>query len=219
MSEVWSVRVCARVFPPPMAKRAQESLDIYTGIPLKRVEGGAREPCLFFPLFMSQCQSNQKICLLRTSQSPAALASARGRPLSSPDARGALSSPHHENQGGLAAITALIPSPDLFAFNAEYRLFLSPCLSLSYTLTLRSFAPALPFALWGKAIVRNSSPSGKQPLPRTFPGSRRFRVSKVEELLGRFRAPPSSARKPPVFRLLAHRSQLVPSRRLCAESN
>lgn len=50
-SEVRSVRVCARVcvFPPRMAKRAQESLDIYTGIPLKQVEGGACEPRLFFP--------------------------------------------------------------------------------------------------------------------------------------------------------------------------
>lgn len=59
---------------------------------------------------MPLCQSNQKICLLRTSRSPAALASARGRPPSSPDARGALSSPRRENRGGLAAITALTPS-------------------------------------------------------------------------------------------------------------
>lgn len=155
----------------------------------------------FSPLFMSQCQSNQKICLLSTSQSPAALASARGRPLSSPDARGALSSPHCENQGGLAAITALIPSQIclLLTPSTDFssRLVVSP--SHTHSHILRSFAPALPFALWGKAIARNSSPSGKQTLPRTFPGSRRFRVSKVEELLGRFRAPPSCARKPPGF--------------------
>ena len=59
---------------------------------------------------------------------------------------------------------------DLFAFNAECRLFLSPrVLSPSHTHShiLRSFSPALPFALWGKAIGRNDSPSGKQPPTRT----------------------------------------------------
>lgn len=52
MSVAPSVLVCARarVFPPPRAKRVQESLDIQTGIPLKWVEGGVREPRFFPPL-------------------------------------------------------------------------------------------------------------------------------------------------------------------------
>lgn len=54
MSVAPSVRVCmcarARVFPPPIAKRVQESLDIQTGIPLKWMEGDLREPRLFPPL-------------------------------------------------------------------------------------------------------------------------------------------------------------------------
>lgn len=33
MSVALSVRVRARVFPPPIAKRVQESLDIQTGVP------------------------------------------------------------------------------------------------------------------------------------------------------------------------------------------
>lgn len=44
------VCVRARVFPPPIAKRVQESLDIQTGIPLKWMEGDVREPRLFPPL-------------------------------------------------------------------------------------------------------------------------------------------------------------------------
>ena len=43
-----SARVCARVFPPAMAKRAQESLDIHTGVPLK---AGARWRARTSPLF------------------------------------------------------------------------------------------------------------------------------------------------------------------------
>lgn len=67
-----------------------------------------------------------------------------------------------------------------------------------------------------------------------LPGSRRSRVSNVEELLKRFgagrkrgselRCPPSARRlnssaQVPVIPLLADRSQLMPSQRLCAESN
>lgn len=44
-----SVRERARASPPPKAKRAQAPLDIYTGIPLKRVDGGGREPRPFPP--------------------------------------------------------------------------------------------------------------------------------------------------------------------------
>lgn len=89
------------------------------------MEGGACEPPLFFPLFIPQCQSHQKNCLLRTSRSPAALASARGRPLSSPDARGALSSPLLESRRSCSNYRSYSIS-DLFDFNAERRLFLSP---------------------------------------------------------------------------------------------
>lgn len=182
----------------------------------------------FSPLFMSQCQSNQKICFQRTSQSPAALASARGRLLSPPDARGALRSPRCENQGGLAAITALIPSPMclLLTPSTDFSSLFVVSPSQTHSHILRSSAPALPVALWGEAIARNSSPSGKQPLPRPLPGARRFRVSRVEERLGGsgLRRPPPASRpgssvQVPVFPLLARRSQLVPSRRLCAESN
>lgn len=66
-----------------------------------------------------------------------------------------------------------------------------------------------------------------------FPGSRRSRVSRVEELLGGSRqergeaerrwSPPSrlldSSVQQPVFPLLTERSQLTPSQRLCTESN
>lgn len=136
------------------------------------MEGGAREPPLFFPLFIPQCQSHQKNCLLRTSRSPAALASARGRPLSSPDARGALSSPLLESRRSRSNYRSYSIS-DLFDFNAERRLFLSPhVVSPSHTRShiLGSLSPALPFALWGKAVGRNDSPSGKERRPRTSPG-------------------------------------------------
>lgn len=134
------------------------------------MEGGAREPPSLSPPFLFQCQSNQKNCLLRISRSPVALAApAVARcPLRM---RAVRSAPRCENQGGPAAITAY-SSSDLFAFNAERRLFLSPhVVSPSHTRShiLGSRSPALPFALWGKAIGRNDSPSGEQPRPRTSP--------------------------------------------------
>lgn len=198
------------------------------------MEGGAREPPFFPPLFIPQCQSHQKNCLLRTSRSPAALASARGRPLSSPDARGALSSPLLESRRSCSNYRSYSIS-DLFDFNAERRLFLSPhVVSPSLTLTHPRFPVShLPFALWGKAVGRNDSPSGKEPRPRTSPGpwlsgpgSPMWRScwggsgQEGREALSSAVLRPRDA-SIPQFRcpLLAARSQLMPSQRLCAESN
>lgn len=133
---------------------AQESLDIYTGIPLKRMEGGASEPRLFSSLLCHGVKviKKNKMCFPRISQSPAALAGARGRPPSSPDARGALSSSRCENQGGLAAITALIPSLIclLLTPSTDFSSRLTSSLPLTHTHTgLRSFSRP-PFCSLGK---------------------------------------------------------------------
>lgn len=155
VSVALSVRVRARVFPPPIAKRVQESLDIQTGVPWKRVQGGVREPRLFSPpLFIPRRQSNRKICLLRQSQSPAALASARGRPRSSSEACGALGSPDCENRGGLAAITSLLPSLIclLLTPSNDFSSRLTSSLPLTYTHTHTSSVPLSrpPFGSLGK---------------------------------------------------------------------
>lgn len=145
------------------------------------MEGGACEPRLFFPpLFIPQCQSNRKICFLRTSPSPAALASACGwlPAVLAGRARCAQQPPLGESRRSCSNYRPYSIS-DLFAFNAEYRLFLSPhAVSPSHTHShiLCSFSPALPFALWGKAIGRNDSPSGKNPPTRTSPVPRLSQV-------------------------------------------
>lgn len=93
------------------------------------------------------------MCFPRTSQSPAARTSARGRPLFSPDARDALRSPRRENQGGLAAITACIPSLIclLLTPSTDFSSRLTSSLPLTHTHTgLRAFSRPPPFGSLGK---------------------------------------------------------------------
>lgn len=127
---------------------------------------------------------------------------------------------------------------DLFALNAESRLFLSPHVvspSHAHTHILR---PPLPPSLWlsgerqldGTIHLQESSLCHVL-LP--FPGSRRSQVSNVEESQGRFgaarrggsalgRPPPSRRQLPrircPLFPLLAPWPQLLPFPRLGARS-
>ena len=123
--------------------------------------------------------------------------------------RAVRSAPHAARIKAVSQQSPLLSISDLFAFKTPSNDFSSRCTS-SHTDThahiLSSFSPALPFALWGKAIGRNSSPSGKQPPPRTspvpwlsqVPGFRRARVAgevwdRTEERL-RARCPPPSRR-------------------------
>lgn len=160
---------------------------------------------------MPRCQSNQKkkeMCFPRTSQSPAARASARGRPLSSPDARGALRSPHCENQGGLAAITTLTPSLIclLLTPRTDFSSRLASSLPLTHTHTrLRSFS-CPPFCSLGKGngterfTFRKAASATNLGSPALAgPGGvagRFWAGRKMGSELGRR----SSARKPPGFR-------------------
>lgn len=170
------------------------------------------------------------MCFLRTSPSPAALASARGRPLSSPAARGALSSPHCEDQGGLAAITSLIPPLIclLLTPSTDFSSRLPSSLPLTHTHTgLGSFSRPPSCSLgkgnWTERFTFRKAASA------TYLSV--LRLSQVqEELLGGSgqeggealssagrRLPasrPGSSVQVPVLRLLAARSQLMLSRRL-----
>lgn len=80
-------RVCVSVcvFSPPMAMRAQESLHIQTGISLKPVDG-LHQCGVSSLLFTPQCQSNQKICLLRRKPGSRSPWQRSRPPASSPDA-------------------------------------------------------------------------------------------------------------------------------------
>lgn len=237
MSVAPSVRVCmcarARVFPPPIAKRVQEALDIQTGIPLKWMEGDVSFLLSFFT-----SQSNQKICGLGEKPKSPALASARGRPLSSP-VRAVRSAPHTARIKAVSQQSPLLSISDLFAFKTPSNDFSSSRCTSSHTDThahiLSSLSPALPFALWGKAIGRNGSPSGKQPPPRISPvpwlagpgsptcewlgrfGIGRRRGSELAVLRPQD-AGVAQCRQALVFRLLADRSQLMPVPRLGAKS-
>lgn len=95
----------------------------------------------------------------------------------------------------------LFSIPDLCALEAPSNDFSSRCTSPhtgTHAHILGASSPALPFALWGKAVGRNSPPSGKPPPPRTSPVPRRARAAgadrgRTEERL-RARCPPPARR-------------------------
>nr|CAI9703240.1 unnamed protein product [Rangifer tarandus platyrhynchus] len=123
--------------------------------------------------------------------------------------RAVRSAPHTARIKAVSQQSPLFSIPDLCALKTRSNDFSSRRTSphtATHAHILSSLSPALPFALWGKAIGRNSSPSGKPPPPRTspvprlsrVPGLRRAREAgevrgRTEERL-RARCPPPSRR-------------------------
>lgn len=214
-------RACVRArVPPPMAKRVQESLDIHAGVPPESGCKVARVDLASLPRFLPPCQSNQKTCVRSQSPGPAAPAGARGRPLCSPGAWGALGSPDCENPGGLAAIPSLfhlcfVCSERRVDFSS--RLVVSPSHIHTRSHILR---PSLPPSRWlSRERQLDATIHLQESRALRFPGFRRSPVSGAGELRGRLCAqrssalqtPASAGRVPLVPAISRDRSQLVPS--------
>ena len=123
--------------------------------------------------------------------------------------RAVRSAPHTARTNAVSQQSPLFSIPDLRALKAPSNDFSSRCTSPhtgTHAHILGASSPALPFAPWGKAVGRSSSPSGKPPPPRTspvprlsqVPGLRRARAAGevrggTEERL-RARCPPPARR-------------------------
>ena len=186
-------RARTRVFPPPRAKRVQESLDIQTGIPLKWVEGGVREPRLLSSSRFSQVKVIKRFVYWGNAEvpqpSPAPAVASGPRRM-----RAVRSAPPNARIKAVLQQLPLLLHLWFVCFERRVKTFPHAtrrlCLSHIHTLTHPRFLfPRPPFLLSGERQLDGTVHLQKSSLRHVllqFPGFRRSRVSVVRELLGRF---------------------------------